>query len=102
MGPPLAPLNPPHARHLTRVFPSLSLPPSQSLGFTAQFAVGIIKPKDVQLQALMLAPMLLLSLGAVFALDRFVRPIDTGAKGKAAKAYGRVGTGSDDEGEEVR
>jgi hypothetical protein len=74
----------------------------QSLGFTAQFALGIIRPKDVFLQAVILAPTLVLSLGCVWALNRYVRPIDTVGGGSPAAgggkkgAYGRV----DDDDEE--
>ena len=66
----------------------------QSLGFTAQFALGIVFPKNVFLQAAILAPLLLLALTSVWALDRFVRPIDTSSAGKGgagAKAVTRAG-----------
>jgi len=56
----------------------------QSLGFTAQFGLGIVFPKNVFLQAAILAPLSVLALASLWALDTFVRPIDTGAKARAA------------------
>jgi hypothetical protein len=51
----------------------------QSLGFTAQFALGIVRPKDVALQATILAPLLLVALTCVWLLNRYVQPLDTPA-----------------------
>lgn len=71
----------------------------QSLGFTVQFAVGIARPKDVFLQACMLAPLLLVAVGAVWALNAFVRPIDTdtGSKGKTYAKVRSAAGGEDEE-----
>jgi hypothetical protein len=46
-------------------------------------------------QATILAPILLVALGSVWALDRFVRPIDTvvGTVAARKKAYDRVQEG---------
>lgn len=55
----------------------------QSLGFTAQFVVGLSQPGNNFLQAMLLAPLMVLSLGCLYALDRFVRPIEAPAAGTA-------------------
>jgi len=57
----------------------------QSLGFTVQFAIGIVAPGNVWLQAAVLVPMMLLSLIALFVLDRCVHPIQ-----EAGRGYGLV------------
>ena len=64
----------------------------QSLGFTAQFVVGLSQPGNNFLQAMLLAPLMVLSLACLYGLDRFVRPIEAptaaaGAKGAAGGAW---------------
>jgi hypothetical protein len=57
-----------------------------SLGFTLQFIVGIVTvkgdhmvPSDAVLQASILLPLGVVAVLLVFALDRFVQPIDSGS-----------------------
>lgn len=65
----------------------------QSLGFTVQFVIGVIWPNNVLLQTEVLFPMLLLALGFLFVLDRYVQPIDMGKKGYASVSQGDTSHG---------
>jgi len=64
----------------------------QSLGYTAQFVVGIALPGNVLVQTCIVFPMMLLALGCLFALDRWVQPLDTPATGSAKGAYSAINT----------
>ena len=70
----------------------------QSLGFTAQFALGIVFPKNVFLQAAILAPLSVLALGSLYVLDTCVRPIDTSGKAAGEAKYAGVAAAGGDEG----
>jgi MFS family permease len=72
----------------------------QSLGFCAQYGIGIAMPcKDTQgactTQALILLGMLVVSLLSLWACDKYVRPIESGGKDQAD--YAAVGAGDDEE-----
>lgn len=57
----------------------------QSLGFTVQFAIGVVSPGNVVLQAAVLLPMLAIAMVALFVLDRCVQPLsDHSSRGYAA------------------
>jgi hypothetical protein len=67
----------------------------QSLGFAIQFAIGIASPGNVYLQALVLVPMLVISLSSLFILDSCVRPIQEDSRSGGDKgAYHSLTTGS--------
>jgi MFS family permease len=58
----------------------------QPLGFTFQFVLGIIAPgaSNVWLQAVILMPLLVVSIAIVFILDRWVQPLEKTDKGYTA------------------
>jgi hypothetical protein len=63
----------------------------QSLGFTVQFAIGVVSPGNVTLQAAVLLPMLGLAMAALFVLDRCVQPLsEHGGSGSGGRGYAAV------------
>jgi MFS family permease len=69
----------------------------QSLGYTAQFGAGIALPGNVLVQTCIVPPMMLAALACLFALDRWVQPLDTPATGSVKGAYAAINHGGEGE-----